>query len=241
MRKALPIVLLTLVLTGTLHGQWLEQGIAPGESVWASSSLTETIGGRPYHYSPEALFDSDPSTPWVEGSEGSGVGESVTVLSNRPIRDLALVNGFAASSNLFEQNGRIRDLKMTLMIGFTAPGLVSETDYTLYFLQEFDAGIHTLKDDFDWQSIDFPLETEEQSELCRKVLEDFAGENPPLYRMMLEELGINGIEVLRDEDFMLMMEIYGFTAVRLEIASVYPGSRYQDCCLSELRFNLGEF
>ncbi len=241
MRKALPIIFMVCLMTGTLYGQWIEQSHSPGESIWASSSLTETIGGRLYNYGPEALFDSDLSTSWVEGSEGNGVGESVTVLTNRPVNGLSLVNGFAESSKLFEQNGRVRDLKLTFIIGFTAPGLVTEMDYSLYFLQEFEAGIHTLKDHYDWQSITLSLESNGQFEIFKDVLNDFARDHSSLYGMMLDEAGLSEGELISYENLMLLVELYGFMAVRLEINSIYSGSRYQDCCLSELRFNLGEF
>ena len=59
--------------------------------------------------------------------------------------------------------------------------------------------------------------------------------------MMLDEAGLSEGELISYENLMLLVELYGFMAVRLEINSIYSGSRYQDCCLSELRFNLGEF
>jgi hypothetical protein len=103
MKKALAFLALILV-TSSLYSQWMEMSVLLNESVWASSSLSETIRGRLITYGPEALFDGDLSFPWVEGSPESGIGESVTILTNRPINGFSLTNGFAGSSGLLPRD-----------------------------------------------------------------------------------------------------------------------------------------
>ena len=63
--------------------EWEEFGVFAGESVWASSSLLETIQGKTVRYGPENLFNTDPAKPWVEGVPGSGEGETLTILTQR--------------------------------------------------------------------------------------------------------------------------------------------------------------
>lgn len=38
-----------------------------------------------------------------------------------------------------------------------------------------------------------------------------------------------------------VMEIFGFFEIKLTITDVYPGSVYDDICLSEVSFELGDF
>jgi len=231
-----------MLLCSSLSAQWLEMHAAPDRSVWATSSLTETLGEREVTYGPEALFDGDLSSPWVEGAAGGGFGESVTVLTNRPVVGFSLINGFVRYASLFRKNNRIRSLEVDLLIGFTAPGLVSETDYILYFLKEIEAE-HALsvEDSPDRQYFDFPLDPQEQFELYRTVLLEFADDNPMLFRMMLEEAGLAEDSSASELNQMLLMELYGFFAFRMTISDIYPGSVYDDTCLTELQLVLEEF
>ncbi|MDA3955447.1 hypothetical protein [Oceanispirochaeta sp.] len=241
MKKALAFLALILV-TSSLYSQWMEMSVLLNESVWASSSLSETIRGRLITYGPEALFDGDLSFPWVEGSPESGIGESVTILTNRPINGFSLTNGFAGSPSLFQIYNRLKEMDLSLLIGFTAPGLVSETDYYLYFLQEIEAGLSvSVKDSSASQSFDFQLTTEEQRDLCRKVFQDFAVDHPMLIKMILDEIGLTEDNYDNPENLYLIMELYGFLALRLTIRDVYEGSRYNDTCLAEMKFDLDEF
>ncbi len=51
-------------------------------TVWASSELKSKTPGR---YSPKNLFDNDPATAWVEGVEGNGIDEWVTIKFETPL------------------------------------------------------------------------------------------------------------------------------------------------------------
>lgn len=242
------LLILLLICGSALHAQWEEFPVLPGESLWASSALSETLGSRVYHYPPENLFDGDRTTAWVEGIPGEGfpgegIGETLTVLVNRAVTGLALVNGYAKSPSLYEKNNRIRSLKLSLLIGFTAPGMISETDARLYLLKEFRSEeILSVKDIMETQSFKLSWSPEEQFDLCRTVLQEFTSENPYFLKMMLEETGLSEDTLFSDgTSLRLMTEVYGFIALRLSIDDVYRGSHYNDTCLSELSLELEEF
>jgi hypothetical protein len=217
-----------------LQAQWQEFSTGPGESVWATSILTEILGGAEVAYGPGALFDGDFSTPWVEGAEGAGIGESVTILLKEPVSEIVLVNGFAASDRLFLLNNRIRVLTLSLLAGFTAPGLVSERDFQLYLVKENFLGTWPLEDLKDRQSFVFPAKGQGQEDFFYEVLEQFKDDQDFLFGMIREELGDLYQEENPLEAAMLIQEVYGFLALRLTIEEVYPGSRYDDTCLSEI-------
>jgi hypothetical protein len=82
-------------------------------SVEASSSLTESDGTK---HPPEHLKDWTRKTAWVEGKEGDGVGEHVTLTLPRPakIRRIGIVNGYAESRDLYLANNRISRLKVSI-------------------------------------------------------------------------------------------------------------------------------
>jgi len=78
MNRLLSSVALLLAAVG-LAAQWQEIETKLDTSVWASSTLCEQIAGKTVCYEPGNLFDTDPGTCWVEGAEGDGIGESVTL------------------------------------------------------------------------------------------------------------------------------------------------------------------
>ena len=238
-----PLLLLLIFFAPiALFPQWAEFHVLPGESLWASSVLSETLGDREYSYPPENLFDSDASTAWVEGVPGTGAGESVVILTGMAVSELSLINGFAKSGTLFEKNNRVKEIRLDLIAGYTAPGMVSETDAQLYLVKEFVLEESLLlKDSMDQQSFQISLSPEEQFELCRTVLKDFAEDNPFFLEMMLRETGVPGPEYLEYMNFLVMMEAYGFMGIRMTILDVYRGSHYNDTCLAELSLNLEEF
>jgi hypothetical protein len=243
--KRLLCLLIFLAMLLPLSGQssvWKEMVIAPSESVWASSSLTETTGGRRVTYGPEGLFDGNISSLWVEGAEGDGIGESVTVMTQQLITRVSVVNGFACSQRLFGRNNRVREVSLSFIAGMTAPGLVTELDFTLYFVKEKAvSGRYELKDGMELQSLAlYPFE-ELQRNFYRETIEQFSIEYPDLFAMALGELGIPKNEWRDPLNQELIREIFGFFGVKITIEDVYKGTHYHDTCVSELEFGLEEF
>ena len=228
-------MLIVLLSVSSVWGEWLELEIKSGDSLWASSVLTETIRGETTAYPPENLFDSDLSTAWVEGVEGYGKGENVLILTNKIISSFSMVNGFTKSERLYSRNSRVKDLKVSFVCGLNAPGLVTENDYYLYFSKETVLKESVpVKDTMEKQS--FPLYDTEgyQDELVLEMLEDFSKDYPDFFKMILTELGIEETDFSALPNMMLIMEMYGFTGLKLTVADVYPGSRYEDTCISEI-------
>jgi hypothetical protein len=87
--------------------------------VEASSELE---GSSSYSYSAENISDYDPSTSWVEGVRGDGIGEFVDMDlrtyygkegAEYFFEKIGIINGFAENSNLFNSNNRVKTLKLT--------------------------------------------------------------------------------------------------------------------------------
>ena len=240
--KSFSTVLFCLMLSLPVYAQWIEREVLFSESIWASSVFKETLNGEEVIYGPEALFDNDISTPWVEGAPDEGIGESVTILLQKAINGLSITNGFASSIRLFNLNNRIKTFKLTLITGLTAPGLVTENDYYLYFVKEILMNKDLILEDSPVeQHFLFPLNNSDQFVLIKSVILQFQNDYPNFYNMILTELNLINKSQLNERDFPLIMEKFGFYALKLTITDVYRGDRYNDTCLSELDLDLTDF
>jgi len=240
--KALFCVFFGLCISLSAHAQWITKDVLPQESVWASSSLTETLGGKEVTYGPDELFDNDRSTPWVEGAKGSGIGEYVIILTGRAITGFTLTNGFAASYRLYHRNNRVRRIRLSLLAGLTAPGMVTERDYTRYLVKELPLADNVAITDTSYvQHVPISLSTDSQFEFYKSVILQFKDEQSFLFGMILKELGISEEESTSTGNLMQIMELYGYFSLRLEIEAVYRGSRYDDTCISEIKVETEPF
>jgi len=236
------IAFICLFLSVPAFAQWKELEIPSGESHWASSVFKETLNGKEVVYGPQSLFDKDNSTPWVEAESGDGIGESITILLQKALTDLTITNGFASSTRLFNLNNRVKTMDLTLISGLTAPGLVTENDYYLYFVKEIplSKGL-IIEDSSEEQNLSFPMSIMDQFELNRTVVLQFQKEFPEFFKMILVELNLEKKNQLGDDDIKQIMEIFGFYSLKLTITEVYKGDRYSDTCISELHLDLAEF
>ncbi len=221
------------------EGGWEEFALLLSTSVWASSELTETHGGRQVVYAAENLFDGDPSTCWAEGAGGNGTGESVAFITNKPVERIGLVNGFARDRDIFMKNNRVKSIRVSVIPAFTAPGLVTENDYHLFLgLSYHDREDIELQDTMEMQYVRFPFSEEEQRTIIRETTERFFQDHPPFASAIEGELGLGAYgdlsETGREEYRDLVRAAFSMYCVRLEIADVYPGSAYDDTCLSEV-------
>ncbi len=237
---------LMLLLPGILlYGQtdsWQKLEILEDSSVWASSSLSETINGKRITYGPENLFDSDRGTPWVEGASGSGKNEYILILCQKIVKSMELVNGYALNQRLFSRNNRLKNLKVSFVAGLTAPGLVTELDYYLYFIREEAIfAPFSLDDVMTPQKIDLGKWEARQDQFYQKVIRDFSRDYPDFYAMILQDLGIPPEEGDSLMYRKLVMDFYGFFGIRITLDDVYPGTHYDDTCISEISFELEDF
>jgi len=67
---------------------------------------------RTVTYGPANMFDGQLDTAWVEGVEGVGVGEQLTIAfdEERLVSGISLLNGYHKSNDLFAKNGRITEI-----------------------------------------------------------------------------------------------------------------------------------
>ena len=67
---------------------------------------------RTVTYGPANMFDGRLDTAWVEGVEGVGVGEQLTIAfdEDRLVSGISLLNGYHKSNDLFAKNGRITEI-----------------------------------------------------------------------------------------------------------------------------------
>ncbi|WP_226780509.1 NADase-type glycan-binding domain-containing protein [Oceaniglobus trochenteri] len=82
----------------------------------ASSTLPTSAAAS---YGVENMFDGRPETGWVEGVEGTGANEFVTIRFDRPVRlgQLALRNGYGKSARLWDRNGRVEQIRLEFSTG----------------------------------------------------------------------------------------------------------------------------
>lgn len=117
-------------------------------------------------YQAQMAHDFKLETAWVEGKDDQGVGETLTFrfdMSEDPnekltITGLKLANGYQKSHTAWENNGRVKRLKMTV--------------------DGRDHGTLELQDGFGVQEIGFgevPLPTKKVTEICFTILEAYPG------------------------------------------------------------------
>ncbi len=240
-------LLCTVVIPASAEESWEEISIRSGDSVWASSELEETVWGRRVRYRAENVFDGELSTCWVEDEEGAGVGESLTFVVDRTVSALGIVNGFARNGVLFRWNNRVRRLRVELIAAFTAPGLVTETDYTLYLGRVIRAAEPLeLDDTAALQRFVFPWSADEQERFLMESLERFLDEHPSFTRKIREALGYGpdpvdggepaapGDEASRAAFLSDARAAFSMLCVRLLIDGVYRGDRFDDTCITEI-------
>lgn len=91
-------------------------------SVTATSTLTDSE----YSYLPEMVMDGNLSTAWVEGSDGLGIGETLSFVftDKHWITGFSVNTGYQKNTEIYERNSRPSKITLTYSTG------ISE-DYTL--------------------------------------------------------------------------------------------------------------
>ncbi|MDX9848244.1 MAG: hypothetical protein RBT74_14775 [Tenuifilaceae bacterium] len=220
MKNCILIITLTTLLfsINNLNAQQWEHINAlaiEGYFVCTSSELPDpNQGDEPLNrkYSVANLFDGDFTTSWVEGVDGNGVGQFIYVSIPEDFKTINIVNGYGKSKTLFSQNNRVKRLKATLHVGINPVGALSEIAY-LFKLSPLDKEFFIdIYDKDSLQTIDFPDELHELNQLKEAIKKSyFEHFSDPIYQMV--------------------------TFLKLEIVSVYKGSKYDDTCISEIFFN----
>jgi hypothetical protein len=101
----------------------------------ASSTLVED-SNDPGRFGPEKAFDGDPTTTWVEGAPGGGVGESLTVTfpATFSFDTVTIFGGYGASEAKYYGNARPKKITITTDAGTKVTAELPESNYeTVYF------------------------------------------------------------------------------------------------------------
>lgn len=168
--------------------------------IWSSSQLSEK-------YSVVNLLDKDTATAWVEGAEDEGLSEYILISIDKYHSDIQIANGYQKSLELFKANNRLKAMKISLMVGYNLPGMVSEIAaiFEVYPLkQDF---IATFRDSMMISSVALPFEWN----LAESYVHDL------LY-----------------ESYESPSEVYVQYFLKLEILDVYKGNKWDDTGISEI-------
>jgi hypothetical protein len=86
----------------------------PDAAVLRASSTLPSQGKK--NYGVVNLSDNDPTTAWVEGNSEDGIGEYIEFNDIMPGTDseLYILNGYQANKESWENNGRVKKLKVSL-------------------------------------------------------------------------------------------------------------------------------
>jgi hypothetical protein len=172
-------------------------------------------------YTPRNLYDNNPATAWVEGVKGYGSGEYfIADLGYMLPEKIEIRNGYQKSQSLFEKNSRVKNLRITLLAGFHMPGDVTEIAEAYTVKQIGTEKIVTLSDIMGLQEITMPVDKKtafkERVDLTRDFKTDFS----------------ERLDYLLEYDTPMQLHYF----LKFEIVVVYPGSSYDDTCISDILF-----
>lgn len=95
------------------------------ETYCVSSVLKPQFGNS---YDAANLFNASTGTAWVEGKQGNGIGEWITVEfdSLRLVTSINVQNGYQKNSDIFGKNNRVRQLRVVFSQGETQILILSD-------------------------------------------------------------------------------------------------------------------
>ncbi len=168
-----------------------------------------------FRYPPAQLFDADFSTCWVSHIRERSDYPSVFVALPENLTKYTTLNifsGYGKSESLYLKNSRPKEIQISFYTAFVPDGYVSEHGLLCKAFQFPHHETVILKDTFGIQSINFKAGYEEFKSFHQEVLDEYK----------------------THFDFPLLDTL---VLAKIEINSVYPGTVYDDICISELFFN----
>lgn len=170
-------------------------------------------------YSPANLFDNNLATAWAVGN--GGIGSRLIVNIEAGSSAVRFVDGYAKSKDLFARNNRLKTAKIRLWVGFSFAHRVSEVGalYNIFPLE--NERTIDLQDTMNPQDVALPFDWEKVAKTRDTAFESMQKQ-------------IAGMSEREKQEFSRGWLEYYF--ISLDIAAVYPGSKYNDTCLTEMRF-----
>lgn len=218
MRKSGHYYKIILLIFFVCPGIWAQKA-----DNWVEVSMTDTMEYAffgtehiPYRgYPPSQLFDASFSTCWVSHILNDSIYPSVFIalpenLTNNV--ELNIFSGYGKSEPLYLKNSRPREIRISLHTALVPDGYVSEYGFLSKTLKSPYQETVFLADTFGVQKISL-----------RNIYEKF---EPYHYQ------ALSGYK--SHFDFPLLDTL---VLVEMEILSIYPGTVYDDICVSEIFFN----
>ena len=223
---------------GTAHdsvtGEWqeLNMSIIPSPDYTnlfcAVSSELDAVdpfeGVGKYH--PGNLFDNKPATAWVEGVKGYGKNECIYIANRKGLPEkLIIENGYQKSEGIYQANSRPKKIRISLLNAFTLPGEETE-QFRLFRALPADLYIDkVLEDKTGSQSVELTFAREEIEKIkeihTQRFLNDFKDKIAEIKNMCAD----------------CPEKPTYFPVLKIEILDVYPGTKWDDTCISGIHFN----
>jgi hypothetical protein len=169
------------------------------------------------------LVDHDPNTAWVEGVEGNGEGEYAFISIGTLFPDsIKIINGYQKSKGLYYANSRPKKLKLSFFTGYYLDGDVTEIATVFRLKQMSKSSIVELQDLMGNQDLKVTLDLK-MADLIRtrntaNFMEEFKSE------IQSRAEWCDGCSLTPEFQYFL----------KIEIVEVYPGTKWEDCCISDL-------
>ncbi len=183
----------------------------------ASSTLIEKDKYETY-YDADKAFDKKSGTAWCEGKSDDGIGESVTA-EFEPVKiyGISALNGIGPTRTIYFKNNRIKDVMFTLYLE--------------------DGKIKTVKATFKDNSCSRDLAGGKMDveSFCQEKVPDFETNKKSFDKCIRDK---NDECYYSDYDgggqrFLLKTPIV-VKKIKMEILSVYPGSKFKDTCVADI-------
>ena len=221
-KYAVSFVLLLLLIAFSVEKPWTELILIGNSGCSSELQPGDPFEGIQGPYGVHNLFDNDPATAWVEGVKGYGEGEYFIMdLGYALPEKLSIRNGYQKSESVFRKNSRVKSAKITLFVGFHISGEVTEIA-EIYKVKQAGNEIEVeLKDKMGIQEIALPYDIKT---IFRERV-DHTAEFRNVYRDRLDE-----VKKYEPEN---MTPFYLHYFLKFEITEVYPGSSWDDTCISD--------
>ena len=183
-----------------------------GLALRSSSELKPAKDNTYGPYSIIRAFDRRVKTCWSEGVMDSGIGQYILFSVPEGTDALRIANGYQKTRWLFLANNRIKRIVVSLSIGLSIDGEVTERYVPYHIYQYGDPRVITIKDKFGYQDVPFRINWPEIKRGKETILVSFCKKNL----------------------WVTPNKIKHTYLAKITIDQVFRGSKYNDTCISEV-------
>jgi len=225
-KYVVPFILLVLISGFTVEKPWIELMLIGNSSCSSELNPGNPFEGKPGPYGVRNLFDNNPATAWVEGVKGYGSGEYFFLDMGYTLpKKLAIRNGYQKSESVFKKNSRVKSAKITPFVAFHISGEVTEIGKGYKAKQAGNGSVVALRDAMGIQEVALPFDIKAFFKERVSLTAEFRN----VYRERINE-------VMKYEPD-IIIPFYLHYLLKFEIVDVYPGSSFDDTCISDFKTN----